>query len=171
MQALSSITIMPPEPMIEPTSFKRFVVHRKIEKLFRDAAAGGPAGLHRFELVALGYAAANFKNDLAQGQCPWALRSGRHFALSRRAQIPSCLCFSSCRCAAYHSPPRRRMVGMLAKVSTLLISVGQIPQVRTVPETAAEAAACRAGLQSKRSARSLRRRRMRRRRCGFQCRS
>ena len=66
MQALSSITIMPPEPMIDPTSFKRFIVHRKIEKLFRDAAAGRSAGLHCFEPVPFGYAAANFKNNLPQ---------------------------------------------------------------------------------------------------------
>ena len=44
-----SMTIMPPEPMIEPTLDERFVVDRRIEVLGRDAAAGRPAGLHRLD--------------------------------------------------------------------------------------------------------------------------
>ena len=50
MQDVSSITIMPPEPMMEPTLAERFVVHRHVEKLRGHAAAGRSAGLHRLEL-------------------------------------------------------------------------------------------------------------------------
>ena len=34
MQEVSSITIMPPEPMMEPMLRERFVIHRRIQVLF-----------------------------------------------------------------------------------------------------------------------------------------
>ena len=70
---------------------------------------------------------------------------------------------------ANQSAPLRMIGGTLAKVSTLLISVGHAPQARARPGRAGAAGACRAGPRSRRSAPSPRRRRTPRRRCG--CRS
>ena len=39
------MTIMPPDPINEPMLAERFVIDRKIEILFRDAAAGRAASL------------------------------------------------------------------------------------------------------------------------------
>ena len=49
MLVVSSMTIMPPEPMIEPTLRQRLVVDGRVEVLGGDAAAGGAAGLHRLD--------------------------------------------------------------------------------------------------------------------------
>ena len=61
MQDVSSITIMPPEPMIEPTLRQRLVVHRHVEVLLGDASARRSACLHGLELPAVGNAAADLK--------------------------------------------------------------------------------------------------------------
>ena len=66
MQEVSSITIMPPEPMMEPALAKRFVVDRHIEKFSGQAAAGRTAGLHCLEAAAAGNAAADLEDDFAQ---------------------------------------------------------------------------------------------------------
>ena len=50
MQLSSSITTMPPEPMMDPSCCQALVIHRGIEHLVRDATAGGAAGLHCFDL-------------------------------------------------------------------------------------------------------------------------
>ena len=52
MQLSSSITTMPPEPMIEPSLPSDFEINRGIEHIVRNAAPGGPAGLHRLDAMA-----------------------------------------------------------------------------------------------------------------------
>src|SRR5208337_2949167 len=47
---------------------ERFIVYGEVEELFRDAAAGRSTGLHGLEFMAFGNAAANLKNDLAEGR-------------------------------------------------------------------------------------------------------
>ena len=54
MQLSSSMTIMPPEPIIEPAAMRVVIVHGGIEHVRRQAAAGGAAGLHGFERLAAG---------------------------------------------------------------------------------------------------------------------
>ena len=66
MQEVSSMTIMPPEPMMEPTLRQRFVIHRQIQVLLGNAAARRAAGLHGLELLAVGNAAADIVDDFAQ---------------------------------------------------------------------------------------------------------
>ena len=66
MLVVSSMTIMPPEPMIEPSCGERLVVDRRVEQVGRDAAAGGAAGLHRLDRAAVGDAAADVLDDLPQ---------------------------------------------------------------------------------------------------------
>ena len=61
------MTIMPPEPMMEPTLRQRIVIDRHVQELLGDAAAGGSAGLHGLELFAVGDAAADVEDDLAKG--------------------------------------------------------------------------------------------------------
>ena len=58
MQVSSSMTIMPPEPIIEPSlvSASKSTGSRGG---CRDAAARGPAGLHGLERLAVGDAAAD----------------------------------------------------------------------------------------------------------------
>ena len=46
MQVLSSITTMPPEPMMAPVAEQGLVVDESIQQGGRDAAAGGAAHLH-----------------------------------------------------------------------------------------------------------------------------
>ena len=51
---------------MEPTSASRFVVHRHVEVLLGNATAGRSAGLRGFELAAVGNAAAETEDDVAQ---------------------------------------------------------------------------------------------------------
>ena len=71
------MTIIPPEPMNEPTPIERLVVDGHVEELGGDAAAGRPAGLHRLERTAVDDPAADVEDDLPQGRCPSAPRSAR----------------------------------------------------------------------------------------------
>ena len=66
MQEVSSMTIMPPEPMMEPIFEQRVVADADVEHFGGNAAAGGTAGLHRLECVAVGNAAADALDDLAE---------------------------------------------------------------------------------------------------------
>ena len=67
MQLSSSMTIMPPEPIMEPIAVSVVVLNRNIQLRSGDAAAGGAAGLHGLELLAVGDAAADIVNDVAEG--------------------------------------------------------------------------------------------------------
>src|SRR5438552_365159 len=51
MQLSSSITTMPPDPMIDPSLLQILVVHGRVEHFVRNTSAGGPAGLHGFYLA------------------------------------------------------------------------------------------------------------------------
>ena len=66
MQTVSSITIMPARAHDRADLRERLVVDRHVQVLCRDAAAGGAAGLHGLELPAVGDAAADVVDDLAQ---------------------------------------------------------------------------------------------------------
>ena len=114
MQEVSSITIMPPDPMIEPTWRKRLVIDGHVEELLGDAAAGGPAGLHGFELLPIGNAAADVEDDLAQRSMPIGTSiSPVLLTLPARAKTLVPLLFSV-PMPANHSPPsldNRRDVG------------------------------------------------------------
>ena len=66
MQVVSSMTIMPPEPMIAPACIERVVVDRQVEVLRGQAAAGRAAHLHRLEVPVARDAAADVEDDLAQ---------------------------------------------------------------------------------------------------------
>ena len=123
------MTIRPPEPMIEPTLGERLVVDRHVEVLGRDAAARRAAGLDRLERPAVGDAAADVEDDLAQRDAHRAPRSSpvlTHLAGER--EDLGALALRACRCAANQSPPLRMIGATLAKVSTLLMSVGLVPQ-------------------------------------------
>ena len=63
MQLSSSMTTMPPEPMMEPSCAEGLVVHRGVEHLVRDAAAGRAAGLDGFDGAAVGAAAADVVDE------------------------------------------------------------------------------------------------------------
>ena len=69
MHEVSSMTIMPPEPMNEPTLDERLVVDRHVEELGRDAAARRAAGLDRLERAGRPTIPPPMSNDdLAQGR-------------------------------------------------------------------------------------------------------
>ncbi len=168
MLVSSSITIMPPEPMIEPSRDERLVVDRRVEELGRDAAAGRPAGLHRLDRARRAGRRRSPRRSGAAA-CPSAPRPARCCGSCRPGRRPWSPCSSPCRSTANQSAPLRMIGGTLAKVSTLLISVGTAPEAlvgrvgRPRPGRAALA------LDRVPSAPSPRRRRTRRRRCG--CRS
>ena len=77
MQVSSSMTIMPPEPIIEPASVSSSKSTGRSSMLCGDAAARRSARLHGLELLAVADAAADVVDDLAQRACPSALRRGR----------------------------------------------------------------------------------------------
>ena len=70
----------PARPHDRPGSRQRFIVHREIEELLRQAAAGGSAGLDGFERLL--QSAANIKNDLPQ-RC-----AELHFNQALAADLP-----------------------------------------------------------------------------------
>ena len=73
------------------------VVHRQVQELSGDAAAGGAAGLDRLEFPVLADAAAQLIDDLAQAWCPWALPPGRSDSPRPPGRRPWCPCSFPCR--------------------------------------------------------------------------
>ena len=82
MQLRSSMTIRPPEPMIEPMLREAFVIDRDVQMFGGDTAAARAAGLRRLVGVAVGDAAADVKDDLAQRD------AHRHFDQAGRLDGP-----------------------------------------------------------------------------------
>ena len=100
------------------------VVDPQIDALGRDAAAGRPAGLDGLELLAAAARRRRSRRRPRAAWCPWALRPARCAAPCRPGRRPWCR-----RCAAVpmrlnQSAPNLMTAGTLAKVSTLLITVG-----------------------------------------------
>ena len=163
-----SMTIMPPEPMIEPSRDERLVIDRRVEVLGRDAAAGGAAGLHGLDRA----------RRAGRRRCP--RRSRRSVHAHRHFDQPGVANLAGqgedLGPLALRGADRREPVAALADDRR---DVGErldvVDQRRTVPEAGfrrdrgAGTAACPAGPRSSGSAPFPRRRRTRRRRCG--CRS
>ena len=66
MQELSSITIMPPEPIKVPRCLKRFVIDGGIQIRLGNTTAGRTACLHSFKLMPFWYTATNIKYNFTQ---------------------------------------------------------------------------------------------------------
>ena len=77
MQVSSSMTTMPPEPIMAPILVRESKSMWQVQILFGQAAAGGTADLDGLELLSVGDAAAYVKHDLTQSACPWGPRSDR----------------------------------------------------------------------------------------------
>ena len=80
MQSSSSITIMPPEPMIDPSSCSDARSRSAYVDMVRgNDTARGSAGLNRLELFAVGNATADVVDDVPQGRAHRDLDQARSF--------------------------------------------------------------------------------------------
>ena len=102
---------------------ERFVIDRQIQELLGDAAAGGAAGLRGFEL-AVRECRRRYRRGSSRRVAPMGTSMRPVLAiLPARAKTLVPL-LPAVPMEENHSPPRSMMVGMLAKVSTLLMRVG-----------------------------------------------
>ena len=60
------MTIIPPEPIMEPTSVEFIEINGNIQQALRNASAGRTAGLHGFELAAVWNTAAHVVDDFVE---------------------------------------------------------------------------------------------------------
>ena len=90
-------------------------------------AAGGAAGMDRFKFPVASGCRRPGQRSSAAGWCPWALPPGRCCSPRPTREKTLVPLLFSVPMAAYHSAPLVMMTGILAQVSTLLITVG-LPQ-------------------------------------------
>jgi hypothetical protein len=122
MQLSSSITTMPPEPMIEP-SLPSFRSRRRVEHLVRNASAGRAAGLHRLDRVAAHAAFADVVDEVDSGVPSgistrpvfWTLPTSENTLVPGALRLP----------VSVNQPAALVTIGAtLYQVSTLLMLVG-----------------------------------------------
>ena len=163
MQVSSSMTIMPPEPIIAPALASSSKSTAMSSMLLGDAAARRAAGLDRLELLAARECRRRSRRRCPGASSPIGTSTRPVFLiLPTREKIFVPLLFSVPNCVN-QSAPLLMISGTLAQVSTLLRLVGlsQSPLTAVIgcTSTAARPACPRATA----SARSTRRRRRRRR--------
>ncbi len=163
MQAVSSITTSPPEPIIAPRLGQLLVVNARVAQRRGDAAAGRAADLHGLELAPVADAAADLLDDLADRDAHRHLDQPAAHDLAGEREDLGALARRPCRCAANASAPWRMIHGHVRVGLHVVDARRHSPEAVTRPGRAGGNAACRAGLRARRSGRSPRRRRTRRR--------
>ena len=140
MQAVSSMTIMPPEPMIEPALGQGLVVDRHVKQLLGYAATRRATRLDRLEPAAL-------RQPPPMSNTIW--RRVRPIGTSISPVLTTAPVRANtfvplsapCRSSSAIARPAVMTAGMLANVSTLFMSVGS-PTGPTRPGTAGAAWGC-----------------------------
>ena len=107
-----------------PTRLQRLVVDLDVQVLRRDAPAGGSADLHGLERLAVGDAAADVEDDLAQRDAHGHLDEARVHHLAGEGEDLRALRVLPCPWRQKLSAPSRMMWETFAMVSTLLTMVG-----------------------------------------------
>ncbi len=103
---------------------ERLVIGGDVQVRLGDAAAGGAADLHGLVRLAVGNAAADVEDDLAQRGAHGHFHQARAAHHAGEGEDLGALARPRCPSAAYHSAPCSRISGRLASVSTLLMTVG-----------------------------------------------
>ena len=140
MQVASSITTRPPEPIMRADGLERLVVDVISRFGSGMQPPDGPPICTALNFSA-GNAPADIEDDLPDGGAHGDFHKARAPRPCRRARIPWCPCSSPCRTAANPSAPSPGSLGTLARVSTLLMTVG-LPKSPRSPGRAVGAAAC-----------------------------
>ena len=166
MLEVSSMTIMPAGAHDRAEPGERLVIDRDVEDSLGDAAAGRPAGLDGLERAAVGDAAADLEDDLAQRDAHGHFDQAGVVDLAGQGEDFGALALLG----ADAGEPVRAVADDRGDIGEGLDVVDEgraAPEAVTRPGTADAAAGCRACPRSRRSAPSLRRRQTRRRRGGY----
>ena len=129
MQVSSSITIMPPEPIIEPALASSSKSTGRSRNASGMHSPGGTAGLDGLELLAARGCRRRCRRRSRRASSPWALRPGRCCSPCRPGRRSWCPCCSPVPMLVNQSAPLSMMSGTLAQVSTLfrLVGLSQMP--------------------------------------------
>jgi hypothetical protein len=88
MQSSSSMTIIPPDPMMEPSSLRCSKSIGCVQELWSESTAGRPAGLDRLEGLAVFDASSDLEDDLSKSEAHGHFHQSQSFALYRSERKP-----------------------------------------------------------------------------------
>ncbi len=118
------MTIIPPDPIMEPALVSSSKPTSKSNRVLRDTSSGRPPGLHGLELFASGDAAADLEDNISQGHAHGYFHQAGIGYLADQGKNLRALAALRFRICANQSAPLLMIRGTLAHVSTLFRTLG-----------------------------------------------